>query len=60
MEQGKCPRARAWCAGDGLLLPDDWNSSLGAPASLPAADPSQPRSQQLLEEAFDKGILCFK
>ena len=32
MEQGRCPlawRARAWCAGDGQLLPKDWYRSLG-------------------------------
>ena len=27
---------------------------------LPAADSSQTRSRQLLEKAFDEGILCFK
>ena len=27
---------------------------------LPVADSSQNRSRQLLEQAFDEGILCFK
>ena len=35
MGQEKCQltwRARTWCAGDELLLPEDWHRSLGASA----------------------------
>ena len=35
MGQETCPlawRARVWCAGDGLLLPEDWYRSLGGPS----------------------------
>ena len=32
----------------------------GPKPCLPEADSSQTRSRQLLEKAFDEGILCFK
>ena len=60
MGQEKCPlawRPRAWCAGHELLLPEDWYRSLGPQHGLFAANLSQSRSRQLLEKAFDEGVL---
>ena len=34
--------------------------AVGAQHCLPTADSSQTRSRQLLEKAYDEGILCFK
>ncbi len=63
MGQEKCPmawRARPWCAVEELLLPEDWYRSLGALHCLPVADSSQSNSQQLLEKAFNEGMLVSK